>query len=103
MTAFTSGVGNVTNRDKRKPLQELNRMISRDGTPLAGKFQNWRNVVRDSIQFGVDTNGTGRIKLTDEFMEDDAKPGDTLHAVAMFTPHAKVDPAIKSVEDVRSS
>lgn len=92
MTAFTSGVGGVTNRDTRKPLQELNRMISRDGTPLAGKFQNWRNVVRDSIQFSVDTNGTGKIKLTDEFMEDDANPGDTLHARAMFTPHTHVDP-----------
>lgn len=95
MTAFTTGVGSVTNRDRRKPLQELNRMISRDGTPLAGKFQNWRNVVRDSIQFGVDTNGTGRIKLTDEFMEDDAKPGDTLLAKAMFTPHTSIDPSNK--------
>ncbi len=96
MTAFTSGIGGVTNRDRRKPLQELNRMISRDGTPLAGKYQNWRNVVRDSIQFGVDTNGTGKIKLTDEFMEDDAKPGDTLHAVAMFTPHTSIDPNNKT-------
>lgn len=95
MTAFTSGVGGVTNRDRRKPLQELNRMINRDGTPQAGKYQNWRNVVRDSIQFGVDTNGTGRIKLTDEFMEDDAKPGDTLHARAMFTPHVSIDPSEK--------
>ena len=95
MTAFTSGVAGVTNRDRRKPLQELNRMINRDGTPQAGKYQNWRNVVRDSIQFGVDTNGTGRIKLTDEFMEDDAKPGDTLHARAMFTPHVSIDPSEK--------
>ena len=62
MTAFTTGVGGVTNRDRRKPLQELNRMINRDGTPLAGKYQNWRNIVRDSIQFCVDTNGTGKIK-----------------------------------------
>lgn len=96
MTAFTTGVGGVTNRDRRKPLQELNRMINRDGTPLAGKYQNWRNIVRDSIQFGVDTNGTGKIKLTDEFMEDDAKPGDTLHAKAMFTPHTVIDPNDKN-------
>lgn len=92
MTAFTSGIGGVTNRNRRKALQDLNRMISRDGSPQAGKYQNWRNVVRDSIQFGVDTNGTGKIKLTDEFMEDDAKPGDTLHAEAMFTPHTYIDP-----------
>lgn len=96
MTAFTSGVGGVTNSDRRTPLRDLNRMISRDGTPLAGKLQNWRNIVRDSIQFGVDTNGTGRIKLTDEFMENDAKPGDTLHAKAMFTPHTFIDPTNKS-------
>lgn len=92
MTAFTSGIGGVTNNSRRKALQELNRMINRDGTPQAGKYQNWRNVVRDSIQFGVDTNGTGKIKLTDEFMEDDAKPGDTLHAKAMFTPHTYIKP-----------
>lgn len=99
MTAFTSGVGGVTNRNRRIPLRDLNRMINRDGTPLAGKYQNWRNVVRDSIQFGIDTNGTGKIKLTDEFMEDDAKPGDTLHAKAMFTPHTVIDP---SNQDPRS-
>lgn len=92
MTAFTSGIGGVTNNSRRKALQELNRMINRDGTPQAGKYQNWRNVARDSIQFGVDTNGTGKIKLTDEFMEDDAKPGDTLHAKAMFTPHTYIEP-----------
>lgn len=96
MTAFTSGIGGVTNSDRRTPLRDLNRMISRDGTPLAGKLQNWRNIVRDSIQFGVDTNGTGRIKLTDEFMENDAKPGDTLHAKAMFTPHTFIDPGDKN-------
>jgi len=92
MTAFTSGIGGVTIRNRRRALQDLNRMISRDGSPQAGKYQNWRNVVRDSIQFGVDTNGTGKIKLTDEFMEDDAKPGDMLHAEAMFTPHIYIDP-----------
>ena len=96
MTAFTSGVGGVTRSASRQPLRDLNRMISRDGTPLAGKLQNWRNVVRDSIQFGVDTNGTGKIKLTDEFMENDAKPGDTLHAKAMFTPHTYIDPEDKT-------
>lgn len=96
MTAFTSGIGGVTNNDRRVPLRDLNRMIQRDGTPIAGKLQNWRNVVRDSIQFGVDTNGTGKIKLTDVFMEDDAKPGDTLHAKAMFTPHTYVDPDDKN-------
>lgn len=92
MAAFTTGVGGVTNKSRRIPLRDLNRMISRDGTSLAGKLQNWRNVVRDSIQFGVDTNGTGKIKLTDEFMEDDANPGDTLHAQAMFTPYTNIDP-----------
>lgn len=92
MTAFTSGISGVTNKSRRKTLQELNRSINRDGTPQSGKYQNWRNIVRDSIQFGVDTNGTGKIKLTDEFMEDDANPGDTLHAKAMFTPHTFIDP-----------
>lgn len=92
MTAFTTGIGGVTNNARRVPLRDLNRLISRDGTPLAGRLQNWRNIVRDSIQFGVDTNGTGRIKLTDSFMENDAKPGDTLHAKAMFTPHTYIDP-----------
>lgn len=96
MTAFTSGIGGVTNKTRREPLRDLNRAISRDGTPLAGKLQNWRNVVRDSIQFGVDTNGTGKIKLTAEFMENDAQPGDTLHAKAMFTPHTHIEPGNKN-------
>lgn len=96
MTAFTSGVGRVTVGNRGKVIGELSRTINREASPNAGKYNNWRNVVRDSIQFGVDTNGTGKIKLTDTFMEDDAKPGDTLHAKAMFTPHTYIDPKDKN-------
>lgn len=96
MAAFTSGVGRVTIGGRSKVIGELSRTINREASPNAGKYQNWRNVVRDSIQFGVDTNGTGKIKLTDAFMEDNANPGDTLHAKAMFTPHTVIDPRDKN-------
>ncbi len=86
MTAFTSGIGNVRLRDGGKAIGELSRAINADGDPKAGLFNNWRNIVRDSIQFGIDNNGTGSIKLPRDFAEDNGKPGDTVFAKAIFTP-----------------
>ena len=87
MTAFTSGIGNVRLRDGGKAIGELSRAINADGDPKAGLFNNWRNMVRDSIQFGIENNGTGEIKLPRDFAEDDGNPGDTVYAKAIFTPH----------------
>lgn len=86
MTAFTSGIGNVRLRDGNKAIGELSREINKDGDENAGLFNNWRNQVRDSIQFGIDNNGTGAIKLPRDFAEDNGKPGDTVFAKAIFTP-----------------
>ena len=86
MTAFTSGIGNVRLSDQSKSIGELSRAINADGDANAGLFNNWRNQVRDSIQSGIENNGTGSIKLPRDFAEDDGKPGDTVYAEAMFTP-----------------
>jgi len=86
MTAFTSGIGNVRLRDQGKAIGELSRAINKDGDENAGLFNNWRNQVRDSIQSGIENNGTGTIKLPRDFAEDDGNPGDTVLAKAIFTP-----------------
>jgi len=86
MTAFTSGIGNVRLREGGKAIGELSRAINADGDPKAGLFNNWRNIVRDSIQFGIENNGTGEIKLPRDFAEDNGNPGDTVYAKAIFTP-----------------
>lgn len=86
MTAFTSGIGNVRLRDQSKSIGELSRAINADSDANAGLFNNWRNQVRDSIQSGIENNGTGSIKLPRDFAEDDGKPGDTVYARAIFTP-----------------
>mgnify|MGYP001411359748 CR=1 FL=1 len=86
MTAFTSGIGNVRLRDQGKAIGSLSRAINEDGDVNAGLFNNWRNIVRDSIQSGIENNGTGTIKLPIDFAEDDGKPGDTIFAKAIFTP-----------------
>jgi len=86
MTAFTSGIGNVRLKEGGKAIGELSRAINRDGDEKAGLFNNWRNQVRDSIQFGIENNGTGTIKLPKDFAEDDGKPGDLVMAKAIFTP-----------------
>jgi hypothetical protein len=87
MTAFTSGIGNVRLRDQGRAIGELSRAINADGDERAGLFNNWRNQVRDSIQFGIENNGTGTIKLPRDFAEDDGNPGDTVMAKAIFTPN----------------
>ena len=43
----------------------------------------------------ADELGKGTIKLTDAFMEDDAKPGDVLHAKAIFAPPLKIEQGTK--------
>ena len=86
MTAFTSGIGNVRLRGQGKSIGDLSRAINADGDENAGLFNNWRNQVRDSIQSGIENNGTGTIKLPRDFAEDDGKPGDTVLAKAIFTP-----------------
>jgi len=91
MTAFTSGIGNVRLKDGGKAIGQLSRAINADGDPKAGLFNNWRNQVRDSIQFGIENNGTGTIKLPRDFAEDDGNPGDTVMAKAIFTPKPTED------------
>lgn len=86
MTAFTSGIGNIRLRDQGRAIGQLSRAIDADGDERAGLFNNWRNQVRDSIQFGVENNGTGTIKLPRDFAEDDGNPGDAVMAKAIFTP-----------------
>jgi len=86
MTAFTSGIGNVRLRDENRAIGQLSRAINEDGDERAGLFNNWRNIVRDSIQFGIENNGTGSIKLPVDFAEDNGNPGDTVLAKAIFTP-----------------
>lgn len=91
MTAFTSGIGNVRLKDGGKAISELSKAINADGDAKAGLFNNWRNQVRDSIQFGIENNGTGEIKLPRDFSEEDGNPGDTVYAKAIFTPHPTED------------
>ena len=91
MTAFTSGIGNVRLREGNKAIGELSREINKDGDENAGLFNNWRNQVRDSIQFGIENNGTGVIKLPRDFAESDGNPGDTVYAKAIFTPKPTTD------------
>ena len=86
MTAFTSGIGNIRLKDGGKAIGQLSRAINADGDAQAGLFNNWRNQVRDSIQFGIENNGTGSIKLPVDFAESNGNPGDLVTAKAIFTP-----------------
>lgn len=86
MTAFTSGIGRVVVGNRGRVIGQLSRMINQRAGANSGKFQNWRNEVRDAIQFGIDNNGTGKIKLPKEFIENNGKPGDIIQAKPMFTP-----------------
>ena len=92
MTAFTSGIGNVRLNKANKKIGELSKIIKDEGDERSGTFNNWRNQVRDSLIFGIENNGTGKIKLPKDFAEDNGKPGDTVLARAIFTPAPMLDP-----------
>lgn len=91
MTAFTSGVGRVQVNDMAKKAGKLNKIIRSTESKNSGIYNNWRNQVRDSLQFGIESNGTGKIKLPKDFAESNGKPGDVVTAKAIFTPKPVLD------------
>lgn len=92
MAAFTDGVSRVQYRENSKLVGDFNRIVRNDKTEDVGTLNQYRNYIRDIMGYGLDDNlGKGSIKLTDAFMEDDAKPGDTLHAKAIFAPPLKIE------------
>jgi len=92
MTAFTSGIGNVRLDEANKKVGKLNKLIREDGDENSGTFNNWRNQVRDATYFGLENEGTGKIKLPKDYAESDGNPGDIVYAKAIFTPKPILDP-----------
>lgn len=99
LTAFTSGIGQVRINEYQKVYGKLNKIIRDKASPNSGTFNNWRNQVRDSLTIGLESNGTGKIKLPKDFAEDNGNPGDTVLAKAIFTPRPVYD---KDAEDPKS-
>lgn len=94
LTAFTSGVGQVRIRERNKVISGLNRLIRETASPNSGTYNNWRNQVRDSLSIGLESNGSGEIKLPVDFAEDNGEPGDIVKAKAIFTPKPVFDPEL---------
>ena len=97
MSAFTDGVGRVRGpKEFQTIVNEFNKLVRADKSDDARTFTQYRNYIRDIMGYGLaDELGKGTIKLTDAFMEDDAKPGDTLHAKAIFAPPLKIEQGTK--------
>jgi hypothetical protein len=95
LTAFTSGIGQVRINERNKIVGKLNRITRETASPNSGVFNNWRNQVRDSLSIGLESNGTGVIKLPKDFAEDDGNPGDKVMARAIFTPKPVFDTKAK--------
>ena len=92
MSAFTDGVSRVRGPQAfQKVVSDFNKLAQKDGTADTGALNQYRNYLRDILGYGLDDNlGKGTIKLTDAFMEDDAKPGDVLQAKAIFAPPLEI-------------
>ena len=93
MSAFTDGVSRVRGpQEFQKIVGDFNKITRADKSEDVGTLNQYRNYIRDIMGYGLaDELGKGTIKLTDAFMEDDAKPGDTLHAKAIFAPPLKIE------------
>ena len=75
----------------QKIVGDFNKITRDDKTEDVGTLNQYRNYLRDILGYGLDDNlGKGTIKLTDAFMEDDAKPGDVLQAKAIFAPPLEI-------------
>ena len=99
LTAFTTGIGQVRINEYQKVYGKLNKIIRSKASPNSGIFNNWRNQVRDSLTIGLESNGTGKIKLPKDFAEANGSPGDTVIAKAIFTPRPIYD---KDAKDPKS-
>ena len=99
LTAFTTGIGQVRIHEYQKVYGKLNKIIRSKASPNSGIFNNWRNQVRDSLTIGLESNGTGKIKLPKDFAEANGSPGDTVIAKAIFTPRPIYD---KDAKDPKS-
>ena len=98
LTAFTTGVGQVRINEYQRKYGQLNRSIQQNPNANSGLYNNWRNQVRDSLAIGLENNGTGQIKLPVDFAADNANPGDTVYAKAIFTPKPVFDPKLPNNE-----
>jgi hypothetical protein len=94
LTAFTSGIGQVRIRERSKVTGGLNRLIRENASPNSGIYNNWRNQVRDSLSIGLESNGSGEIKLPVDFTESNGEPGEIVKAKAIFTPKPIFDPEL---------
>lgn len=94
LTAFTSGVGQVRIKEYQRVYGQLNKAIQDNPNVNTGIFNNWRNQVRDALAIGLESNGTGQIKLPRDFAESNGNPGDTVYAKAIFTPKPVFDPQL---------
>lgn len=98
LTAFTSGVGQVRIKEYQRTYSQLNKIIRETPNENTGLYNNWRNQVRDSLAIGLESNGTGQIKLPRDFAEANGNPGDTVYAKAIFTPKPVFDPKLPDSE-----
>lgn len=98
LTAFTSGIGQVRIKNYQQVYSKLNKVIRDNPNPSTGIFNNWRNQVRDSLAIGLESNGTGKIKLPVDFAESNGNPGDEVYAKAIFTPKPVFDPKLPNSE-----
>jgi len=101
MSAFTDGVSQVRNKENYKLVAEFNKIARADKSEDARVFNSYRNYIRDIIGYGLSDLGKGDIKLTKEFMEDDANPGDILQAKAIFAPPLEIEKGIKNPQSRR--
>ena len=101
MSAFTDGVSQVRNKENYKLVAEFNKIARADKSEDARVFNSYRNYIRDIIGYGLSDLGRGNIKLTKEFMEDDANPGDILQAKAIFAPPLEIEKGIADPQSRR--
>ena len=101
MSAFTDGVSQVRIKENYKLVAEFNKIARADKSEDARVFNSYRNYIRDIIGYGLSDLGKGDIKLTKEFMEDDANPGDILQAKAIFAPPLEIEKGIADPQSRR--
>ena len=96
MSAFTHGVGDLRRKKGTENLASFNKLV-REQDDEDGKIRRSSRMIRDILQFGLDSKGEGKIRLPKDYQYDNAKPNEQVQAKTIFGLAVELDQDLKEI------
>ncbi len=96
MSAFTHGAGDLRRKEGTENLASFNKLV-REQEDEDGKLRRSARMIRDILQFGLDSKGEGKIRLPKDYQYDNAKPNQEVQAKTIFGLAVELDENLKEI------